>query len=404
MKLISLGKCDKHLIYPLIGGVSNLIINIILQFFNNDVELNRHPVMKGINAGLGMSLAIIPYIYNIKILKKNKREKILYNIKILQRKNKTKVLSIKIEKYIILLLCSFLDFTQKILVFLFHYALTGNTWVFNIIFLNVFTSMLSKNKLYKHQYVSIGIMVLCGIGINIVNLYPMEIKELPLFFLDMIIEIIYTLAITLAKYGMDYKFCSPFEITFYEGFLAFIFNIIFLIISTNIPLADDFKYNSLFTITEYKGKKYLDNFYSHFDKLNVIEVSLFIVSMIGRLLFNLFSHITIKYFTSSHVFLILIMGEMSSIDFRDRNKDVRFIFSIIIFIIEFLMILIFCEIIELNFCGLEKNTKKNILERAMLAEYEDNKEVELANNSIEISEGFEINLDSSYTLNDSDKL
>ena len=40
----------------------------------------------------------------------------------------------------------------------------------------------------------------------------------------------------------------------------------------------------------------------------------------------------------------------------------------------------------------------------MLAEYEDNKEVELANNSIEISEGFEINLDSSYTLNDSDKL
>ena len=126
--------------------------------------------------------------------------------------------------------------------------------------------------------------------------------------------------------------------------------------------------------------------------------------MIGRLLFNLFSHITIKYFTSSHVFLILIMGEMSSIDFRDRNKDVRFIFSIIIFIIEFLMILIFCEIIELNFCGLEKNTKKNILERAMLAEYEDNKEVELANNSIEISEGFEINLDSSYTLNDSDKL
>ena len=106
MKLISLGKWDKHLIYPLIGGVSNLIINIILQFFENDVVLNKHAVMKGINAGLGMSLAIIPYLYNIKILKKNKREKILYNIKNLVRANK----SLKFEKYTILFLCSFLDF------------------------------------------------------------------------------------------------------------------------------------------------------------------------------------------------------------------------------------------------------------------------------------------------------
>ena len=190
MRLISIGKCDKHLIYPLIGGISNLITNSILYYFENNVILNKHPFMKGINAGFGMSLALIPYIYNIKILKQNKREKILYNIKILQRKNKTNGLSIKFGKYIILLLCAFLDFIQKILVFLFHYSLNSNTWVFNIIFLNVFTSMLSKNKLYEHQYVSIGIMVLCGIGINIVNLYPMELNFLPLFILSMLIEII----------------------------------------------------------------------------------------------------------------------------------------------------------------------------------------------------------------------
>ena len=90
MKLISLGKCDKHLIYPLSGGVSNLIINIILQFFNNDVELNKHPVMKGINAGLGMSLAIIPYIYNIKILKKIKEKKFYIILKFCKERIKQK--------------------------------------------------------------------------------------------------------------------------------------------------------------------------------------------------------------------------------------------------------------------------------------------------------------------------
>ena len=52
MRLISLGKCDKHLIYPLIGGISNLITNSILHYFENNVILNKHPFMKGINAGL----------------------------------------------------------------------------------------------------------------------------------------------------------------------------------------------------------------------------------------------------------------------------------------------------------------------------------------------------------------
>ena len=180
--------------------------------------------------------------------------------------------------------------------------------------------MLDKNKLYKHQYLSSGIMILCGIGLNIVDLYQMKLKDIPIVFLFMLIEIIYSLAIALAKFGMDYRFCSPFEITFYEGIFALIFNIIILTVSTNIPLNKDFKYNNLLNISEYKGKKYLDNFYTYIDNLNYIEVLLFIVSMSGRLLFNLFSHITIKHFTSCHVFLLLIMGEISSLDWRKKYR------------------------------------------------------------------------------------
>ena len=67
------------------------------------------------------------------------------------------------------------------------------------------------------------------------------------------------------------------------------------------------------------------------------------------------------------------------------------------------MILIFCEIIELNFCGLEKNTKKNIMERTKLAEYQDSKEDEQTNDSFEISDGLELNFDSRNTINETDK-
>ena len=69
----------------------------------------------------------------------------------------------------------------------------------------------------------------------------MKIEDLSILFLSMFIEIIYSMAIVLAKYGMDFKFCSPYEITFYEGFFALFFNIIFLIISTNVPLDKNFK-------------------------------------------------------------------------------------------------------------------------------------------------------------------
>ena len=61
-------------------------------------------------------------------------------------------------------------------------------------------------------------MILCGIGLNIINLYQMKLKDIPMLFLSILIEAtvsIYSLGIVLAKFGMDYKFCSPFEITFY---------------------------------------------------------------------------------------------------------------------------------------------------------------------------------------------
>ena len=170
------------------------------------------------------------------------------------------------------------------------------------------------------------------------------------------IEIIYSLGIVLAKYGMDNLYCSPYEITFYEGIFALIMNIIFLIIATNIPLGKNFKYTKLLKISEYNGKKYLDNFYTYIDKIDIVEVLLFIISMIGRALFNLFSHFTIKHFTSSRVVFLLIMGEIS-LDWGEKSLS-EVIITIFIFVVVFFMLLIFCEIIEINLCGLKYNTKK----------------------------------------------
>ena len=369
MKIISFGKCNKNLIYPLLGGIGKIVVNIILYLNQDNVELNKHPFLSGINSGIGMSLAFIPYIYILKYTKIPKEENLNHNNSYLDNLfNKYSPIEKK-QKCLIIFLCSFLDYLQRNLVYLFSASITNNIWIFNIIFLNVFTYMITKNPMYKHQYFSSAVMILFGIGLNILNLYTMELKDVPLLFLSLIVEIIYSLGIVLAKYGMDNLFCSPFEITFYEGIFSLIINIIFLIIFTNIPLSKYFKYTKLLKISEYNGKKYLDNFYCYIDKINFVEVLLFIVSMLGRVFSNLFSHITIKHFTSSHVVLLSIMGEIS-LDWKGKNIY-ELIITAFIFIVELFMLLVFCEIIEINLCGLKYNTKKNIEERAEKAIFDE---------------------------------
>ena len=79
MKIISFGKCNKNLIFVLIGGISKIVVNIILYLNQNKVELIKHSFLLGINAGFGMSLAFIPYIYILKYSKIAKEDNLIFN-------------------------------------------------------------------------------------------------------------------------------------------------------------------------------------------------------------------------------------------------------------------------------------------------------------------------------------
>ena len=84
--------------------------------------------------------------------------------------------------------------------------------------------------------------------------------------------------------------------------------------------------------------------------------------MICRLTFNLFSIITAKHYTPSHIALILLIGEITFI--LEPELSFYFFAKIVIFIIIAFLLLVFTEMIELNFCGLSQYTIKNISERA----------------------------------------
>ena len=103
---------------------------------------------------------------------------------------------------------------------------------------------------------------------------------------------------------------------------------------------------------------------------------IFILSMFGRMIFILFGLITIENFTYLHVVLVLIIGESSFLFTEDY--DWKIYIKIFFFIILIFFILIFVEILELNLCGLQNNTKKNIIERSL----NENKDINKFNDMI----------------------
>ena len=368
MSLISFGEINKNILYPIIGGLSKLIAEFIL--FKKQPLFTEYPFILGIIAGFGMFLSIIPFII-LKIQsrranaeKRTKSKKLIYN-------NRNDVFKKKMccIKYLLILSVSLFDFSQKILTFLFISEIINNFWVLDIFLITVFSLIILRTKLYSYQLCSLGAIILLGIIFNIVNLFDSGEFKLTSFILIMSIKIIYSLEIVIEKYIMEYKFCSPYEICIFEGLFEIIANIILLIILHNIGMEEDSFFDY---IKELKNEESIKE-----------EIILLIISMISGLFFKLFSLITINFYTSSHVVIILILGEIMLI-FTNKKREndnlyeIKIICNIFLIIFVIFMTFVFTEFIELNFCGLQKNTKRNIEKRALTEvsiSSENNKEI-----------------------------
>jgi hypothetical protein len=399
--LISCGDINKNIVYVLIGAFGKIFAELAYKI---DKSITKHPFIIGISSAMGMCLSIIPLIM-LKIKSRNIKQNLLIEGIIETEKSKEKKKRQIMKKYFLIFSAAILDFTQKILSYLFVEDIFYNFWIFDMLCLSIFSYIILKSKLYIHQYVSLIAMIIIGISLNIINLTNEEsdnldnnknnnndigkiILNIGLVFL---IEVIYSLINVINKYSMEYCYCVPYEISFYQGLFALIIFTTLLIIFTNKEIKNP-KYQKI----EFKGKKYLDNFYEYIDDIYFKKILVFIIIMICRLLFNLFSHITVKCFTPSHVALILLIGEITFIFQGQGDNPYKFYGNIIIFIICLFMLLIYTEIIELNFFGLSKNTRKNIGNRARRLSYD-------SDDSYDVGGGMQVKSEGSDGKKDTDQ-
>ena len=393
MRYISCGKFNKKLIFILIGGIGKLISSLILFLFRDKVRMNQHCFIIGINSGFGMMLAFIPDII-LKKQSKKRNKSILQERELLVNdtfseasKNKTNKQTKRKLKILILLACSVLDYIQKMLTFMYTKYFINNPWLFDTIFLTLFSYKILGLKLYTHQFLSSALIVIFGIVLTAIHV-EYNVTLIYKLLLTVFDEICFNLAIVLAKYGMDHLFITPYQITYFEGLFCFVINVISISISTNVESVNPPLLIRLMKSCTYKGKRYVDNFWAFMDEFKYMEIFYFFVQLFGRAFFNLFSHIIAKDFTPIHVIFLLMIGEIV-LAFDSKSPGIIVVNLVVIICVIFLL-LIFTEIIELHFCGLDRNTKKSINAReANLSDLDsrsDDSGIELEGNIIPLNE------------------
>ena len=340
MFFISIVKIDRNLISILVGCVLCFLDRLINYYY--EALIFENSILTDIIVSISYIFTFIPLViikFRSKITKIDNKE-IIEDNKLNYIYTKAKIKIIK-GKRILILLSAIIIFIQSIL-FMFSFQIKTNAWIVEILFTSIFYYLIFNQKLYKHHYLSVVLIILLGLIINLVlgNLQKDISENLLYLLIRLLREILISLNDVIDKYIIEKKFVSIYEISFFVGLIDLILLSIFAVL--------DYYF---FGINNFE--KYFNNF--HFEELLVI---------LGIMITQLGIYISILYtnknYTPCHIFIIFVVGNIAHcLDFS-RNSIIVLI--CLIFILFFA--LIFNEIIEIIFLGLSDNTKRNIRNRA----------------------------------------
>lgn len=182
MKIIHFGIVNSKLCFPILGGIIRLIFRFLIDLNPKYEIAAKNPLVLDVYTSIGMILPLIPYL-----ILKCRTKKLNYNLNKLQNQQKSK-LNIKFEHYNIFeekkssrcklnILSAICDFTYSFIASAFSNDCIYNLWIFDILFINFFSYLILKTKLYKHQYISSINIIIFGFLLNIIEYFRQGDKE-----------------------------------------------------------------------------------------------------------------------------------------------------------------------------------------------------------------------------------
>lgn len=308
----------------------------------------------------------------------------------------------------------------------------------NLVILTLILKFYFHENIYRHRLLAV-IMVIIASGICLISCLFINTnsndedkltiietfkgdyyKIFILILVYIIMSFMFCVGILIQKHLMEYKFISPYKILLYKGLIGILGSCIGLIISSNLKCNEDSlnetlnenknnKKNKIFEFfvcsDNYNGNSYYDHFFSYFASFDnggraketiflIIFCTLHFCFQISLILVNKFlspTHYLIAESIYSLIHIPLNYSIYSSYsnanDVKKRNKDLNKFYKSIIhtfgtIILKFIACffdsigyIIYLEVVELRFCELNQNIKKNIEQRAAIdgkIENEDN--------------------------------
>ena len=373
-KFISCGRCDKKFIFLFLG-------NYLVFFFlfsalddsgivpNKDLPKIKNILLYLLLFYIGQSLFVFPeIIINKCIFKKKDQNKTI--------RNKKSRLSIKYiynnlielsqkDKFIIFIMSFVIfivDVLKVIIIKLFQKSeILISCDIYNtflLIFLLLFSKSFFKIKYYKHQNISIFIFIITLLIIILFNI-TFNLKEIYIFLYQICSSFFDAIVGIFIKYLIHYKYFSHFKAAYVFGFINSILLIIVYVIVSFIPCdlsLCDIKYNEKF---------YIDNILYIYNNLNLKTTVLYIITSIFFGFVSIIYNYVIDYYTVCCFFLVINNRDEILYNIPQNNVNIFLeCISYFICLLQLFAILVFQEWIELHFCELDKNIKKNIQDRS----------------------------------------
>ena len=336
-QFILLGELSKKHLLPLFLALSYLTYLLINWFYPIKVKNN---IIDLYSNSLGFAgIIIIPYIFKF-------TQNDIPNIPKEGEIQKNKYL----HYFILIVIFILYTAAREIPGFLYQGQLSDSDDPFayiglEMICLTVVSVFLLKYKYYKHHILSIIGFVICGNACDLLlEYYPHILDSGPTLMIIKIIGVIFdVIFFNVQKYMMEILYYPYWRINIILGITLFCVTtiiLIYVLIDKNSDVA------------------FVVNFYKYFEYNAGLIIGKILLSTISFSIFTTLCILNIYYFNPNY-FIINFQLSKFVLTLIDSENQKKF-YCIIFFLLQTFFLLIYLEIIELNFLGLNYNTKRNI--------------------------------------------
>ena len=345
-KYIQLGFFNKKLLLPFGVALLQIIINVMNIILP---EQPKNSILEMFISGISeVSFALIPCFTKNSF--KDKKRLVIYKLK--QKIAHHTILFFIFVAYVILnIIMNIQTSMQNKSMQNPHNSGISLLESLELIFICIVSILLLKYKYFTHHIISIIIFILVCFFIDLIIGNFSYILERGVLFivLNFIVVIVDACDYGYQKYMMDILYYPFWNLAVTIGLVnIIIFGIVILICLIKGKEEIYKEQNGMFMI-----------FYQYFDNVDIgIIITKQILNFILSFFLNLLRVLTILHLTPDYILISFSISRIINIVLETKKFE-----CLALFVIQFITLMFYLEIIELNFCGLNKNTRRNIQNR-----------------------------------------